>query len=595
MMQARALRRAMLDPTVVSGQVGRRDEAHGHAFRAALERLDAVLAKADRLAGGAGGGEGDSRALGADDRDVGDDAFSDAATEAFLAALELQKAGEADTDEGDRKQAARTLLQLALSELEELEVNVQTWGVDIERSVTTVLGAARRGLESVSRDLGDTPVGDGVEATASSAGQSERVRVEALVASGALESALGALDSGRTEVRRVRKLLDLEARAKTILHDERERVDALSEEAKVLGLLCRPAVSQALQGCRSAAMSAERYDNRSNSLSVEKLEEFAQGYMATAGAATEARGRAEKVVALERTAVALNEQERAYLAERLEPAMAVLSQLRDRIEQLSAAAEQRRVSWETARLVAASWDLGQLAGDTLFPSTGDDLPQEPAGAVAARAVAEAMSGVETVAAEAKQSGDAGALGEEVNVSLQRVAEAEAAVAEAEMRARRRNSASATVSRAVARVQSVFHDARAAKVEQRAAVTESLALAARDTFAAFAVAADTARTSAHMSSTRGESLRDCEILLLGAARRAEESAETAVDVLSRERLVAEQLERERRDTCSKLWSAARRLEELDTDGVVGDDPEAAAMVLEARSEVVQVRQGGMLFV
>ncbi|CAM9492268.1 unnamed protein product, partial [Sphacelaria rigidula] len=236
MMQARALRRAMLDPTVVSGQVGRRDEAHGHAFRAALERLDAVLAKADRLAGGAGGGEGDSRALGADDRDVGDDAFSDAATEAFLAALELQKAGEADTDEeGDRKQAARTLLQLALSELEELEVNVQTWGVDIERSVTTVLGAARRGLESVSRDLGDTPVGDGVEATASSAGRSEGVRVEALVASGALESALGALDSGRTEVRRVRKLLDLEARAKTILHDERERVDALSEEAKVLG------------------------------------------------------------------------------------------------------------------------------------------------------------------------------------------------------------------------------------------------------------------------------------------------------------------------------------------------------------------------
>lgn len=585
-MQARALRRAMLGPAGVSGQARRGHEAHGSGFRAALERLDAALAEADRLAGAGG-----AQAFGEDDDDDDDEAFTKAAEEASRAAQELQRAGEAGAEEeGARAEGARTLTRLALAELGELEADVKTWGFDSERSVLAALRVARRGFENVALKLGGEGVGDEPEATATSARESED-RVQALVASGKLESALGAVDDARAEVARVRKLLDLESKAKVVLEEERGRVDALSQEAEALGLVRRPAVAQALQECRSVALSAERYATRSNTLSVGKLQLFAQGYMEVALSAAEARSRAEEVLVLERNAVARNDQERVHLAERLEPATAALSHLQDRLEQLSATAKERRGSLEKVRLEAASWDIGgQFAGKASSSSGGGPLPQEPDGAAAARAVADVLSSVETVAAEAKQSWDVGVLGEEVNVSLQRVAVVEAAVAEAEMRGRRRDRAAAGLSRAVVKTESVIHAARAARVEQRAAVGDSLVAAARDLWAAFAVAADTARASARLSSRPGEEVRegDGDQLLLDAAGRAEEAAESAADVLAKERLVVEQKERERQDTASELWSAARRLEELDTDGVVGDDPEAAAMVLEARSEVVQVR-------
>lgn len=584
-MQARALRRAMLGPAGVSGKIRRGYGEHGSAFRTALEKLDAALAEADRLANGIGGGQVYGVSGGNDDDD---EAFIKAAEQASRAAQELQQAGEVGANqEGARAERARTLVRLALIELGELEGDVETSGLDSERSVVAALRVARRGLEDVALKLGGKAIGDEPEATTRSARERED-RVLALVASGKLESALGTVDEARAEIVRVSKVFDLEAKAKTILEEERRRVDVLSQEAETLGLVRRPAVVQALQGCRSAALSGERCATRSNTLSVEELQAFAEGYMKAALDAAESRGRAEEVLTLERSAAERNDQEMAHLAERLDPAMATLSHWRDRLEQLSAAAKERCGSLEEARLEAASWDIGQVTGK-VFSLSGCPLSQEPDGALAARAVARVMSSVETLAAEAKYSWDVGGLSEKVNISLQRVAVTEAVVAEAEMRGRRRDRAAAGLSRAVVKTKSVIHNARAAKLEQRAAVADSLVAAARDIFDAFSAAADTARASARLSSRPGEARKgDNDGLLLDAAGRAEEAAESAADVLAKERYTVEQKERERQEAASELWSAARRLEELDTEGVVGDDPETAAMVLEARSEVVQVR-------
>lgn len=576
-MQARALRRAMLGPAGLSGQARRGDGDDSRTFRMALERLDAALADADRLKAEACDGGNDNAA------------FTKAAQEASRAAQELQRAGETSAREAEaRADGARVLVRLALGEMDELEFDVKASGFDNEPTVTTALRVARRELERTFRKLGGIVVaGDEKTSSIGYDGQSQD-RVQAQVASGTLESALGTVDVARAELTRVRKMSDLQAKARAILSEEDGRVGVLSREAATTHLLRRPEVAQVLQRCRAALTIAERYDTRGKKLSLEKREALAQDYMAAALTAAEARSRAEEVLFLERENAARNEQEKAHLLKRLEPAKAAVSNLRDRVERISGAAIARRASLEKARLTAASWNVAVYAGEATV-SRGA-LPQEPDGATAARQVAEGLDSVDALLARANEIWDMESLSEEIMASLQRVVVADGAVAAAEVHGRRRDNAFAALERATAKTQSVITDARSAKVDSRPIMTESLALAVRDLRIGFIVAADTARRQTGPGKFNAD-----DVPLLDAASAAEDSAESAASVLAKERLLVEQAERGRQVASSELWLASRRLEELDTDGVVGDDPEAAAMVLEARSEVVQVWQAGVVWV
>lgn len=578
-MQARALRRAMLGPTGIAGQ-GRRGD--GSAFRAALERLDAALAEADRL-----GADTDIvEAPGKKHGDTSYDAFTKAAQKASHAAQELQRAGEELKRAGEarfdeaaaRADGARALVRIALGELTEIEGDVQMSGVDVERSVLASLREARRVLEKMALTLGD---GDGDSTgSASSTGRGEH-RVEVLVANGKLEAALATVDAARAQVARIRRVSDVEGKARVVLVEASGRVQELSREAEEAGLLGRPAVAQALQGCRSSATAAERYDNRVRIVSSDKREALAQDYMTAAVHAADEVTRAEEILRTERVSASRNDHERTHLMTRLEPARTTLSRLRSRLDELSVAAEKRCASLEGVRSLAASWEMGSVGDGPRGPLRDD----RDGGVTAARAVADAAAGVNALVREVENSWNVGVLGKDVEICVQRVALAEVAVAEADVRGRRKGNAFAALDRAAKKVQSVIDDSRAAKVTRRLAVAEPLARAAGDVRAGLVIAAQTLRMSIPPGSSNEA---DSDAPLLAAAGHAEETAESAAVALAKERLDVEQAERERQQSSSELWTAARQLEKLDTGGVVGDDPEAAAMVLEARSQAVQVR-------
>lgn len=571
LMQARALRRALLGPDGVRRQQAARDRGgdDGNRFRQALEELDAVLAEADRA-------KADLASERSSETSRDSEAFfTRAAREAWRCAEQLQRVGEADVEGAfSRAEGARRLVRLALGEVGELEADVNTCGFDGERSVVEALRVARRGLEKISRALGEK-AGAGANLTG------EGGRVEAMVASGHLESALRGVDAARAELSRVRRVSTLEAKAREVLVEESVRVDALSRQAQELGLMCRPAVAESLQACRAAATTADRYDNqggRGARASSHKREELARDYMAAALRAAEATGVADETLALERDAAARNDEERGLLEERLAREREAVLKLQSRLDRVATAAEERRSSLEGVRVLAASWKVG-ISG---IRGPRGTLAAEPDGEAAARAVAEAREGLETLLRKTEASWDVGALGEDVEASLRLVAVAEAAVVEAEVRGRRRDGAFAVLERAAAQTQSIVADAaRAAKVGRRPAVAEALAAAVGSVRIGLSAAMGTAA-----ADSDGVEADDA---LLGEVAHAEDASERAVKVLARERLLMETAERERQERCSDLWAAARRLEELDTSGVVGDDPEAAAVVLEARSEAVQVRE------
>lgn len=563
LMQARALRRALLGPEGVKRQQAARDRGgdDGNRFRQALKELDAALAEADRV-------KADLANEKSSERSRDSEAFTRAASEAWRCVEQLQRVGEADVEQAfSRVEGARKLVRLALGELGELEADVSTCGFDGERSVVEALRVARRGLEKLSRALGEE---EGAGASLPGEG-----RVEALISSGSLDSALRGVDAAREELSWVRWVSALEAEAKDVLVEGGVRVDALSRQAQELGLLSRPAVAESLQACRAAATTAERYDNRGARASLHKREDLARDYMAAALRAAEAAGRADETLALERNAAARNDEERGLLEERLGRERAAVMQLQGRLDRVAAAAEERHSSLDGVYVLAASWEVG-LSGE----GSRVTLAGEPNGETAARATAEARESLETLLTKAEVCWDVEALGEDVEASLRLVAVAGAAVAKAEVRGRRRDGAFAVLERAAAQTQSVVTDARAAKVERRPAVAESLVAAAGAVRDGLAAAMGTAATDSDDV--------EADDTLLATVTRVEDASDRAVEVLARERLLMDAADRERQERCSDLWAAVRQLEELDTGGVVGDEPEAAAIVLEARSEAVQVR-------
>lgn len=570
LMQARALRRAMLGPEGIGRQARGRHGGDETRFQNALDRLDAALAGADRL-------RADYDAEGSLQRQDTVASFVKAAQEASNAAEELQKAAEAGVEQaGDRVEGARELVRMALSDVEKLETDAKESGVDGERSVVEAMRVARRKLVKMSDALGSQ---DRPEAP-----RRGQARIEALVASGNLEAALRSADAARTEVARACRALTLETDARSVLSKETARVDATSLEAQKLGLLDSPAVARALQACRAAATTAERYDGRGRRVLPDKREELAREYMAAALRASEATDRAEEILSLERESAVLNLEARRRLEERLEQPTAAISLLQDRLDCLVEAAEHRRASLEGVRALTASWTTGNASKGPRGP-----LPAELAVETAARAKAEAEEGLDAAKKNVQSYREGVAsLGEDVSLCLQRVTVAEIAIAEAEVRGRRRDDAFARLKRAAEKTHHVSADARASKVVDRSAVADSLAAAADQV-------RDAVSAAVNMAGVSGPGEVDADAPLLACVGRAEETAESAVEVLARERLLVEQGEIERQERSSELWAASRRLEELDTRGVVGDDPEAVAMVLEARSEVVQVRVGADIFV
>lgn len=562
LVQARALRRAMLGPE----GVGRR-RGTGTQFQEALEELDAALAEADRL-------RADIGARQSPDGNEAGGAFVKAAQEASRAAEELQKAGEAVfNEEVSRADGARVLVRMAFEDLAEIEAGVNESGIAGDRSVSGALRTARTGLEEM---LGALQEEGGAGATGR-----DRDRIETLVESGRLESALQRVDAARVAVSRACRVAAFETEARDILTKEISRVDDASHRAQKLGLLERPKVTRAIQACRAAAAAAARLGKRVQQDAPPKREALAQEFMSAALFARESTARAEEALALEKEIAAVNNEARRRVQERLESSTAAVAVLQGRLDWLDASAEQRRRSLEDVRVLAASWKLGAAAGERIRVP----VPPEPCGKVASRATSEARRSLDVISEEVETASDVTALDDDVEVCLERVAVAEAAVAELEVRGRRRNSAIAVLERAAATTEAVIADTQAAaKVVGREAMVASLDAAARQVQGALAEAVASAEQS-------GPGKVGVDDTFVTAATQAEQAAKAAMETFLRERVLVNQAEEERQDRSAELYSAARRLEELDTRGVVGDDPEAAAMVLEARSEATQVRAEG----
>ncbi|CAN0465781.1 unnamed protein product, partial [Ectocarpus sp. 8 AP-2014] len=137
LMQARALRRAMLGP---EGIGRRRGTTGGNRLQEALDKLDAALAEADRL-------RADTGILGSPQ---GGAAYEKAARGASHAAEELQRAAETVASEhGTRLDRARALVSMALGEVTEMEADATDCGLIGSPGVSEALGNARRGLERV--------------------------------------------------------------------------------------------------------------------------------------------------------------------------------------------------------------------------------------------------------------------------------------------------------------------------------------------------------------------------------------------------------------------------------------------------------------
>ncbi|CAB1098104.1 unnamed protein product [Ectocarpus sp. CCAP 1310/34] len=556
LMQTRALRRAMLGP---EGIGRRRGITAGNQFQEALDKLDAALAEADRL-------RADTGILGSPQ---GGAVYEEAARRASHAAEELQRAVETVASEhGTRLDRARALVSMALGEVTEMETDATDCGLAGSPGVSEALRNARRGLERMH----------GALQKEGRTGVSDQSRVETLVASGILESALRGVDTARAAVTLARRIEGAEAEARAILDKERARVDDLSLQAQALGLLGRPAVARAVKACREAGRAAGRRDSRGRRVSPEEREALAQDFLSAARLARGATERAQETVKHEREAAAVNDGSRCRAKERLESSTAALAVLHGRVDRLAASAEQRRASLERVRVLTASWKFGGADGKELRRP----IPPESLERSASRATAEAKKSLDAVEKEAEASGDATGLDKRVESSLQRLTVAEAAVAAAEVRGRRRGNAVLALERAAARTVAVIADAEAAKVAGRSAVVGSLTAAVCEIRVALSVAVDSAA-----DDELGPGGIEHDDSLLAAAGRAEQAAEAAGNRVARERAAAERAEEERQERCAELWSAARRLESLDTDSVVADDPEAAAMVLEARSEAVNV--------
>ncbi|CBJ27230.1 conserved unknown protein [Ectocarpus siliculosus] len=556
LMQARALRRAMLGP---EGIGRRRGTTGGNQLQEALDKLDAALAEADRL-------RADTGILGSPQ---GGAAYEKAARGASHAAEELQRAAETVASEhGTRLDRARALVSMALGEVTEMEADATDCGLVGSPGVPEALGNARRGLERMYGTLQKEE----------RAGVSDQSRVETLVASGSLESALRGVDTARAAVTLARRIEGAEAEARAIIDKERARVDDLSLQAQALGLLGRPAVARAVNACREAGTAAGRRDSRGRQVSPEECEALAQDFLSAARLARGATERAQETIKHEREAAAVNDGSRCRAKERLESSKAALAVLHGRVDRLATSAEQRRASLERMRVLTASWKFGGADGKELRRP----IPPESLERSASRATAEAKKGLDAVEKEAEASGDATGLDKRVESSLQRLTVAEAAVAAAEVRGRRRGNAVLALERAAARTEAVIADAEAAKVARRSAVVGSLTAAVREVRVALCVAVGSAA-----DDELGPRDIEHDDAVLAAAGLAEQAAEAAGNRVARERAAAEREEEERQERCAELWSAARRLEGLDTDSVVADDPEAAAMVLEARSEAVNV--------
>ncbi|CAM9821657.1 unnamed protein product [Ectocarpus sp. 6 AP-2014] len=556
LMQARALRRAMLGP---EGIGRRRGTTGGNQLQEALDKLDAALAEADRL-------RADTGFLGSPQ---GGAAYEKAARGASHAAEELQRAAETVASEhGTRLDRARALVSMALGEVTEMEADATDCGLVGSPGVPEALGNARRGLERMYGTLQKE----------GRAGVSDQSRVETLVASGSLESALRGVDTARAAVTLARRIEGAEAEARAIIDKERARVDDLSLQAQALGLLGRPAVARAVNACREAGTAAGRRDSRGRRVSPEECEALAQDFLSAARLARGATERAQETIKHEREAAAVNDGSRCRAKERLESSKAALAVLHGRVDRLATSAEQRRASLERMRVLTASWKFGGADGKELRRP----IPPESLERSASRTTAEAKKSLDAVEKEAEASGDATGLDKRVESSLQRLTVAEAAVAAAEVRGRRRGNAVLALERAAARTEGVIAAAEAAKVAGRSAVVGSLTAAVREVRGALCVAVGSAA-----DDELGPRDIEHDDAVLSAAGLAEQAAEAAGNRVARERAAAERAEEERQERCAELWSAARRLEGLDTDSVVADDPEAAAMVLEARSEAVNV--------
>lgn len=564
--QARAFWRA------ISGDGGTRRLSTGQAelcgddpVQESLEALDVALLEADRLRPDRGL-EG-SRSC---------DSFVEVAQKASRAAQEVQKAVvETDVkDAGARAECARALVRLAEGDVDDLEAEIAASGLDGERSVREAVHLARRRLEEVSSALGGR---DKEDAGRTGKGQAQ---IEAMVASRTLATALSSVDAARSEISKMRQVLVLETKAKNILIREASRTDELSRQSQDLGLLERPAVAQAVQACRAAVTAAERYESlgRTASLSLDKREELTQAYMSAALQAGEMGGIAEETLAAERDARAEDDESRRRLEKRLKQSKSSLHRLQDRLSRLAAAAKQRNASLEGAQTLAASWKM--VSADKLGPL--GLLPAEPDGAAAGKTTAEAFRELENISRQMNASWNVTYLEKQVELGLQMVIMAEAATTEAEIQGRRRDLAIAALNCAARKTHSLLEDAQEVRVVGRPAVAESLSHAACVAREGLLVAVESVlgHECGHVEADEP---------LLDAACRAEAAAEAAAEVVSLEKMSIEQEERERQERCAELWSASRRLEEMDTASVVGDYPEAAAMVLKARSEVVQVRR------
>lgn len=553
LIQARAMRRAMLGP---EGAGSPRTDG----FQEALDKLDAALAEADRLRAHVVQGS-------AEDQDEGG-AFANAAREASRAAEELQKAGEAAVDDRrTRAEGAKTLVSMALGEVAEIETDVKDSGLANDRSVTEALRVARKGLERVS---GALEVKTGTDAT-----RRDKGRLESLISSGRLESALKSVDAARAIASRARRVEVSETEARNILTKEGIRLDNLSLRAQALGLLKRPAVARALQAGRAATTTAKRFDCRGRQVLLDKREALAQEYMAAALLVCEATGRADETITLEKETAAINEEARCRAQDRLGSSNATIALLQGRVDHLVRTAEQRRTSLEGTRILALSWKLGKDRNELRRPTPGELYVKS-----AERATAEAMKALDDLGKKVETSGDVVALDDALKSGLQRATFAEVAVAQAEMRGRRRGETIAILERAAAGMNAVLAEGLAAKLIDRPAVVDLLSVGIGEVRRAFVEVAG-------YTDKAGSSEAEGDDPVLAAARQAEQATKTAAERLARERVVAEQAEEERQDMCAELWSTARRLEGLSTSDVVGDDPEAAAMILEATSETTQV--------
>lgn len=601
LIQARALRRIMLGPEGVARHV--RDARSGtesgkdggSQFRQALDKLDGALAEADRLRrGGDLPGEKSSQsssissgaasvwAPGEQGKDV-ESTFTVAAREAWTAAEELQKAGvEGATEAGMRAKGALALVSMALVELDTMAADLQSSSglVDADGSVAEVIRVARRGLEKMSQTLGGHE-GDDITQAAAATRRGLDI-IEALITSGSLESALGGVDAARAAITRTRRVTSLEKDARKLVAKENAHVNALSREARSLGLLERPAVARALQACRASATTAERFDSRGKRLAPGQREKNGRRYMEAAVAAGEATFKAHEILSLERDAAASNDEARRRLGERMQPSVDTVTHLEKRLERLTDSARLRCKTLEVVKETVAGWDA-QVFDSRRHVRSLQVSQVDPDTRAAVRATVAAKESLDAIRNKAQKSKDVRALNEGMKACLERLAFAEAEVTKAESVGRRRDCACLTLERAATKTGAAVAAAREARLNDRPNVVAAVSAAVSEVEAGIA---STAVPTAASDVPPGAA-SDVDDVCLAAVRRAEEASERAGEILSKERLLVEEVERQRQETSSELWSTARRLEGLDTDSVVGDDPEAVAVVLEARSEAVQV--------